>query len=156
MNRWAVYIIGALGFVIYGAVTDADRDETGAIVDAGTIDAFQIRVGDCFDDTGMGDGEISSLPGVPCADPHDNEAYAVFNIKSASFPGDDEVSEIAYDSCMERFDRFVGKDYQSSSLDMFPIYPTAESWAQDDREVICAVYDMNEEKLQGSVAGLAM
>jgi hypothetical protein len=156
MNRWAGYILAALGFVAYGAFTEADRDDTGAIVDAGTIDAFQIRVGDCFDDTGMGDGEISSLPGVPCADPHDNEAYAVFNIKSASFPGNDEVSEIAYDSCMERFDGFVGKDYQSSSLEMFPIYPTAESWAQDDREVICAVYDMNEGKLQGSVKGLSM
>ncbi len=156
MNRWASYILVALGFVAYGVFTDADRDDTGAIVDAGTIDAFQIRVGDCFDDSGMGDGEISSLPGVPCADPHDNEAYAVFNIKSASFPGGDEVSEIAYDSCMERFDGFVGKDYESSSLEMFPIYPTADSWAQDAREVICAVYDMNEGKLQGSVKGLSM
>jgi hypothetical protein len=156
MKQWGVYIIAALGFVIYGAVTDVDRDDTGAIVDAGTIDAFHIRVGDCFDDTGLGDGEISSLPGVPCSEPHDNEAYAVFNINSASFPGDDEVSEIAYNSCMDRFDSFVGKEYDSSSLDMFPIYPTADSWEQDDREVVCAVYDMNEEKLNGSVKGLAM
>ena len=51
----------------------------------GNVDAFQMRVGDCFDDTaelGMDEaGEVSSLPGVPCADPHDNEVFAVFDVE---------------------------------------------------------------------------
>ena len=36
------------------------------------------------------------------------------------------------------------------------MYPTQGSWAQDDREVICAVYDMNLAKLEGSVAGSSL
>lgn len=156
MKGWGIYIIAALGFVIYGAVTEADRDDTGAIVDAGTIDAFHMRVGDCFDDSSSGDGEISSLPGVPCGKPHDNEAFAVFDLKLAGFPGEDEMIDIAYEACSERFENYVGRDYESSTLDFFPIYPTSASWQQDDHEVICAAYDMDEAKLQGSVQGLAL
>jgi hypothetical protein len=47
-------------------------------------------------------------------------------------------------------------DYESSSLDIFPLYPSFESWKQDDREVICAIYDMNAEKLVGSMQGAAL
>ena len=49
MKSWAIYIAAALGFVIYGAMTDADRDSSGAIVGGGTVDAFQIQVGDCYE-----------------------------------------------------------------------------------------------------------
>ena len=153
MKGWGIYAIAALGFVIYGAVTDVDRDSTGAIVGSGNIDAFKMRVGDCFDDGSSGDGEISNLPGVPCSEPHDNEAFAVFDVSVASFPGDDEMAVLAYDSCLERFDSFVGRDYESSTLDIFPIYPTDESWKQSDREVVCAVYDVDANKLIGSAKG---
>ena len=155
MKQWGIYILAALGIGIYGAVTKADRDESGSIIDGGSIDAFHMRVGDCFDDTSSSEGEISSLPGVPCAEPHDNETFAVFNIKQDAFPGD-EMDTIAYDGCMVRFEPFVGRDYESSTLEVFPIYPTADSWVQDDREVICALYDMEENKLQGSVKGRAL
>jgi len=57
MKSWAIYIAAALGFVIYGAVTDADRDSSGAIVGGGTVDAFQIQVGDCYDDSIVAQGE---------------------------------------------------------------------------------------------------
>jgi len=33
------------------------------------------------------------------------------------------------------------------------MYPTSESWQQDDREVVCAVYDMDANKLVGTAAG---
>lgn len=156
MKGWAIYIIAALGFVVYGAVTDVDRDDSGAIVGSGTIDAFNMQVGDCFDDVNSSAEEIASLPGVPCSDPHDNETYAVFDLALDSYPGDEQMGEIAYDACMERFDTFAGVDYESSALDIFPIHPTGASWKRDDREVVCAVYDMDENKLVGSVAGLGL
>jgi hypothetical protein len=155
MKQWGVYLLAALGIGIYGAVTEVGRDETGTIIDGGTIDAFHMRVGDCFDDTSASSGDISSLPGVPCSEPHDNETFAVFNIKQDNFPAGDAMDAIAYDGCMAKFEPFVGRDYESSSLEIFPIYPTADSWAQDDREVVCALYNMEENKLQGSMQGLA-
>lgn len=156
MKNWGIYVLAAIGFAVYGAVTDADRDSTGAIVDGGNVDAFQIRVGDCFDDTDSFSDEIRSLPGVPCSEPHDNEAFAVVDLTIATYPEGDGMAELAYDSCMERFESFVGKDYESSSLEIFTMYPSTESWKQDDREVVCALYDMNASKLVGSVQGRAL
>lgn len=156
MKNWMLYIAIAVGFVAYEAATEADRDSTGAIVDGGSVDAFSVKVGDCFNDSGSME-EISSLPGVPCAEPHDNEAFAAFDVTLSSYPeNEDAMWDLAYQSCMDRFEGFVGKDYESSSLDVFTMYPSTESWQQNDREVICAVFDMDANKLVGSVEGLAL
>lgn len=152
MKSWIIYIAAAFGFVVYGVANEADRGAGGAIVGEGSLDAFHVRIGDCFDDTGLTD-EVSSLPGVPCSEPHDNEAYAVFDLTIEIYPDDDTLWELANASCVERFESFVGLDYDSSSLEISTMYPTHESWTQNDREVVCAVFDMNANKLVGSVQG---
>ncbi|MDH3431115.1 MAG: septum formation family protein [Gammaproteobacteria bacterium] len=152
MRTWIIYIAAAFGFVVYGVVNEADRDDSGAIVRGGNVDAFSMQIGDCFDDAGLSD-EVSSLPGVPCSEPHDNEVYAVFDLTIETYPDDEALWELANQSCIERFEAFVGIDYDSSSLDVSTMYPTLESWKQDDREVVCAVYDLNANKLTGSVQG---
>ena len=154
MKTWAVYIVAFLGFAIYGAATNVDRDDSGAIIGEGNVDAFNVRIGDCFDDAYSFGEEVSSLPGVPCSEPHDNEAFAVFDLSISSYPESDEaMAELAHNACVDRFDSFVGTDYESSSLDVVTLYPTSESWRQNDREVVCAVYDMEENKLVGSMKG---
>lgn len=155
MKSWAVYLAAIVGFAIYGASTNADRDSSGAIVEEGSIGAFNVQVGDCFNDVTSFE-EVSSVPGVPCSDPHDNETYAVFDLTVASYPEGELMSELAFESCMERFEAYVGKDYESSTLDITTMFPSEQSWAQDDREVICAVYDMNAEKLTGTAKGSAL
>ena len=152
MKKLAAYVVAALGFGIYGAITDIDRDESGAIVEAGMLDAFQVRLGDCFDDPDNQAGELTSLPGVPCSEPHDNEAYAVFDLTMESY-SEYEISDFSESACIDRFATYVGRDYESSVLDVVTMYPTQESWAQNDREVVCALYDMSGEKLVGSVKG---
>lgn len=155
MRSWAVYILAALGFAGYSAYQQADRDGSGAIVAQGAVDAFAMRVGDCFNDEASvptdGDYEVSSVPGVPCSEPHDNEVFAIFDVDIAEFPEGDGMSALAFDSCLERFEGFVGRDYQTSALDIVTLYPSQESWTrQGDREVVCAVYDLNAAKLTGS------
>ena len=155
MKNLAFYGVIVLAFVAYKAYTEAGRDDSGAIVDAGSMDVFQLRVGDCFDDTDNLD-EISSLPAVPCSEPHDNEAYARFDMTIPEYPQGDGMFEMAYDACLDRFEPFVGRDYESSNLDIMTLYPTIESWRQNDREVICAVYDLDADKLVGTVKGLGI
>jgi hypothetical protein len=152
MKSWAIYIAAFIGFAIYGATTSADRDSTGAIVEQGSIGAFNVQVGDCFDEVGLAD-EVSSVPGVPCAEPHDNEAYAVFDVSVTSYPEGGGMSQLAFESCLERFEAYVGTDYETSSLDISTMFPSRQSWRENDREVICSVYDMNAEKLTGSTRG---
>ena len=155
MKSWVVYLAAVVGFAIYGASTSADRDSSGAIVEEGSIGAFNVRVGDCFNDVAF-DDEVSSVPGVPCSVPHDNEAYAVFDVSVTSYPEGEGMSELAFESCMERFATYVGKDYESSSLDITTMFPSQQSWRENDREVICAVYDMNAQKLTGTTRGSAL
>ena len=151
LGMTAVIVIGALA---YNAFTSADRDSTGAIVDEGSVDAFDLRPGDCFDIGGTGSGEVNSLPGVPCTQPHDNEVYATFDLTVAELPEEDALWEMAFDGCEARFEGFVGKDYETSSLDILTLHPTEDSWKlKNDREVVCAVYDLNEQKLVGSARG---
>jgi len=153
MKTWGIYIAAAVAFFVYGMVTDVDRDDSGAIVGSGSVDAFQVRVGDCFDDSSASVDEVSSVPGVPCSEPHDNEAFAVFDVSVTEYPGGEEMGSLAYDSCLTRFEPFVGRDYQSSTLDITTMYPSRGSWDENDREVICAVYDVDQNKLIGSAAG---
>jgi hypothetical protein len=152
MKGWGIYIVVALAYFAYNVMTSADRDSTGAIVGEGSVDAFELRTGDCFDDNeSLYGSEIDSLPGVPCSEPHDNEVYAVVAIDLPEFPGNDAMGDLAMDKCMGQFASFVGRDYESSSLDIYTLYPSEESWRQSDREVVCALYDMELNKLQGSV-----
>lgn len=152
---------GAIGAVVagYNYFTEADRDSSGEIVNSGNLSSFEMRVGDCFNDTDafFENDEVSSIPAVPCSESHDNEVYAVFNLGSEKYPGDDVVYDLASDGCLDRFQGFVGRDYESSALDFFAIYPTRDSWQQlNDREVVCSLYDMELAKLEGSVKGLGI
>jgi hypothetical protein len=153
MKNLGFYAVVVMGYLAYGAITNADRDGSGAIVGEGTIDAFSMRVGDCFDNSSSNGDEVSDLPGVPCSQPHDYETYAVFDVSISSYPSEESMSELAYESCLNRFDTFVGTDYESSILEIVTLYPTTESWQQDDREIVCALYDINNEKLIGSTKG---
>ena len=156
MKNWAVYLAAVIGFAIYGASTSADRDSSGTIVGEGSIGAFNMRVGDCFDNINSSAEEVSSVPGVPCSQPHDYETYAIFDVDITSYPEDEGMSDLALESCMGRFESYVGKDYQSSSLDITSMYPSQQSWRENDREIVCAIYDMNAEKLTGTAKGRAL
>jgi hypothetical protein len=156
---WGIGVAVAAGAYLFNSVMQADRDDSGAIVSEGSLDAFHMRVGDCFDDGsvfGDGNDDVDSVPGVPCSQPHDNEVYAVFDVSAESYPGDG-MADMAQEACLERFEAFVARDYESSSLDVASLYPSRESWSgQNDREVVCAVYDIDAKKLTGSVKGLAL
>jgi hypothetical protein len=67
------------------------------------------------------------------------------------------MGEMAHEGCLARFESFVGRDYDSSSLDIATLFPSYESWhQQSDREVVCAVYDIDGKKLAGSVQGMRL
>ena len=151
------FFVLVIAYVVYDFMDDADRDESGTIISEGDIDAFAMRVGDCFSDSpGILDGsaEVQDVAGLPCSEPHDNEVYAVFDVSLDLFPGDESLFDLSTAACRKRFKSFVGKSYDYSILDMFAIYPTDESWSQlNDREGICAVYRVDYKKLTGSTKG---
>ena len=152
-GRSILAIAGAAVAAVIGISTAAERNAAGEITTAGAVDAFEVRVGDCFDDDAFASSEISEIPGLPCSEPHDNEVYATFDI-AGEWPGDERVEELAYEGCFERFAGAIGKSYEDSVIDFTTIFPTQGSWKQrDDREVVCVGFHMESEELTGSIIG---
>ena len=135
----------------------AERNEAGEIEVGGSVDAFTIQVGDCYDDRFSLSDEVSDVPGVPCSEQHDNEVFATFDLPSGDWPGDERVTEAADEGCLERFQGYVGATYEESVLMITTMTPSRGSWNQiDDREVVCVAYHMELEKLTGSVRNTGM
>ncbi len=151
----------AAGFALAAATTlaacgdkdDAQRDDASdEITAAGDADVFDLQVGDCFDDTA--NGQITDVPGVPCAEPHDNEIFHTFDMEEGDWPGDEAVSAAAEEECNAAFADFVGTPYEESTLYWSTITPVQQTWEEmDDREVICVIYSPDgptEGSLEGS------
>jgi hypothetical protein len=124
-----------------------------AVTACGSASVFDLSVGDCFDDPSSG-GEISSVDAVDCAEPHDNEVYALYDYDGDSYPGEEAMSAAADEGCESRFEDYVGIPYFDSELFSTHLTPTQESWDRGDREVVCVLYEP-EEKLTGSMEGAA-
>ncbi len=115
---------------------------------------FSLPVGTCFDDQEA--EEISSVPQVDCSEPHDNEVFALIDYTETDvYPGPEEISDIGTNVCIEQFEAYVGIDYLSSALEVFSIYPSEDSWADGDRELICVLYNVDLSKLTASMEGAA-
>jgi hypothetical protein len=155
----AVFSVGALTLSGCTALSDlfpeeaARDDETQEISEAGQADVFTLAVGDCFNDQDA--EEVQSVEAIPCADPHDYEAYHAFDLpdaEDAPFPGQDAVSLTAQDGCIAEFGTFVGVPYEDAApLDFNFLSPTEGSWGEGDREILCIV--MDAEKTAGTLAG---
>ena len=124
------------------------------LVDACAGEVFTLEVGTCFDHSD--ETEVSSVPEVDCSEPHDNEVFAVFDYTASdTFPGSSAMNDAAQELCIAEFEAYVGRSYQESTLGVFPITPTEGSWDSGDREIICALYNLDLSKLTGSMEGAA-
>ena len=139
----AVLTLGAATFALAGCslLGNVGGTDTDTPTGNGTdTDVFTIAVGDCLNDGGV-EGEVSSVKKIDCSEPHDSEAFASIIMDDGDFPGDTAVADQSVADCTTEFDAFVGLDYQSSQLDFAYFYPTEESWANGDREILCTIVD---------------
>ncbi len=141
-------------FVVAGCGDDAERDDKGAITTGGEASAFNLKVGDCFDDPDSG-GQIADVAAVPCTDPHDNEVFGLEkNPADGDFPGTEQVNMFGEEKCSALFESYVGTAPAESSLQLATLNPTKDSWEQEeDRTAVCVL--SGEEKLTGSKKGSA-
>jgi hypothetical protein len=112
----------------------------------------------CFNAPEEVEAQIDELDEVPCADPHDQEAYAMVTFRPPdgeaedAFPGDDELKAFADGACAQEFSGYVGVDYLDSELFFTYLLPSPRSWEQDDRAVLCLVTTTGDP-LEGSAEG---
>ncbi|MGF1668763.1 MAG: septum formation family protein [Acidimicrobiia bacterium] len=116
---------------------------------------FSMEVGLCFNDEADAADEVSSVPDVPCEEPHDNEVFALVQYSGETFPGAEAMQAEAADLCIGQFEAYVGLAYEESELDVYPLVPTQASWDNGDREIVCALYALDLSELTGSMKGAA-
>ena len=93
------------------------------------------EVGDCIESVGL---VVSELPTVDCDEAHEVQVVGLVEHDGDDFPGDEAISQEAFEECTELFENFVGAPVEETSLSLLPITPTEESWNEaDDRESIC-------------------
>jgi hypothetical protein len=120
-----------------------------------TIWVDELTVGDCFDDPPEDELGVGEIVLLPCDQPHDNEVYALVELPAeagAPYPDEDDLAVESEDACVEPFADYVGIAYEESTLWLWAIYPDHAGWRKGDRLVICALYDGDFNKLEGSMA----
>ena len=117
---------------------------------------FSLKVGDCYNGPLTNTEEFIEAADaelVSCDDPHEDEVYAVFELPDSIWKGNDYVFEQASIGCGARFEAFVGIEYELSTLYADIIYPSEESWKENDRKVKCSVTEESAMKVSGSAKG---
>ncbi|MET9323905.1 DUF4190 domain-containing protein [Streptomyces sp. NPDC003038] len=137
-----------------GALDDGPplkRDTSGQVTGPGSSKVEDIRMGDCFntdDDLAEyqdkdGGQAAFSVRIVPCDQPHEGEAYAVFDLEGGSYPGTEKVISVAEEKCAgTALTDYVGDAAKlPEKLEVYYYHPQSTTWALGDREVTCFLGD---------------
>jgi hypothetical protein len=124
---------------------------------AGGLLLEDLRVGDCFNDSGHGTPEVGEITLVDCGSPHDAEVFGEPTLPGnpgAPYPGDDEIDRLSDDLCLREFASYVGIDFEDSMWEFDYSVPSEETWRKyDDRLVVCSLNDPSFNKIEGSKRG---
>lgn len=125
------------------------------------IFVYTPSVGQCFDRrqlderpaTGPQQTDIVLL--LDCALPHQNEVFAVLEVTGAGsdHPGETALRDLARRDCTTGFAEFVGRQYETSALEVGYYLPSTNEWESGARRIGCYVFDVDGEKLVGSMRG---
>lgn len=113
---------------------------------------MHMRVGQCIllpeDNSAT---TATTIEKTSCTREHDAEVFAVASAQDGDFPGAEALNRQAETECISAFDAYVGSDYLTSSLDATWMIPTKDSWAQNDRSIVCLARPLDHSKLTSSV-----
>lgn len=143
---WLQYVLRFwwVGLLVIGGVV------AGANYLMGSRAVTDIGVGECFDLPDANEQEIDDLTQRECTEPHEYEMFYVADMPDGDFPSDDEVFAWIETNCLPAFADYVGMDYQSSVLSLFPITSTEATWNDGDHSVQCALYEDGNPELTTS------
>jgi hypothetical protein len=135
----SVWTLGLAAIITLAAV---------GVFEEGDTPVTDIKAGQCFNTVGKKlsdygddkDARSTSVNVVDCAEAHDAEAFAVYEIQSGSddpYPGVDAVTEDAQTNCSKYARTYLDGKAPSASTRLYFYVPPAEGWAGHQRAVIC-------------------
>ncbi|MBO9626475.1 MAG: septum formation family protein [Microbacterium sp.] len=131
----------ALNGILGGGSGDANRDEeTGQVTESANIGIFSLKVGDCK--MASGSGLVSDADVVPCTEPHDEEVYFDYTMPDGEY-SEEAINAASEEQCTgEGFTNFVGIAFNDSTLNVYPLTPTEDTWNEyNDRVIQCIISD---------------
>jgi hypothetical protein len=152
-RRAAVPHVAVLGVALLILVLAGCTDDGGSSADEGpdaTRRASGIEAGDCYQEP---EDERAEVDAISCDGPHDNEAFAAYQLPDGEYPGDRALLRDGVAGCLERFAGFVGIGYADSALDVDALTPTRLTWEDGDRKVVCVLFRFDGEPLRGTAQG---
>ncbi|KGI66609.1 septum formation family protein [Mycolicibacterium rufum] len=120
----AVVLVVIVGGVIVWGVTSS-----------GNVTATDVKVGDCLAEIPDGD-KVLRVQTIGCDQPHAGEVFAVLTMPDGDFPGQSAV-EAYHEKCGPELASYSPAAMTDDSVQLYVLYPTAETWASGDRAVTC-------------------
>lgn len=149
----AVVLIAACG----DDAGDDEAEDTTVTIAEGPVAPTALVPGDCVTGLALGLRErvqVTAVDVVDCSGRHDLEVFATFELTAEAigaealteFPGRARVIRAAEVGCNGELAE-TGADI--SSLGAIAIWPTAASWRDGDRSVLCAIYQQGGSPFDG-------
>lgn len=107
--------------------------------DAEAVSAKDLEVGDCIADATSATGDVTTFDKVDCDERHDGEVFSIIKLEDDDrYPGVKLVTGKGQRGCRARLRRqATSKAFADRQLGYKFVYPTRQSWTQEDREVTC-------------------
>ncbi len=140
--------------------TTVPAGPTTTTIPPGTPVAFaSILPGQCFDKVPSPEQQPFAAMLIPCEQPHFYELYTQLTYTdeagkkanlSVAYPGETVVRTRTEGLCFADFEPWIGTSWTKSDFDVEVWWPSAISWSEGDRQVLCAAYRYDGERSAGS------
>ncbi|WP_459801248.1 hypothetical protein [Herbidospora sp. RD11066] len=132
----AVLALGVLFVVPVAPVVDKGDD----FMTPETTGVLNLEAGECFTDPEYSPAAGEEVVLYTTCDQHaDNQSYGFVHADDGPYDRA-ALAEFGWSSCQRGFAHYW-PGAAGADLDYYPILPTAETWADGDRDVMCVVYD---------------
>lgn len=114
-------------------------------------EARQLSVGECFDAAAL--ARSSKKTAVrSCSSAHQDEVYARLTLgPSSARPDDDKLQADASKKCLDAFAKYVGRDFDHSTVGYSYLYPSVDAWPAGDHEAVCYLVNHGKHALTRSL-----
>jgi hypothetical protein len=129
----ALIVLGVL--VALGILVVGGGIALYSLVGKDTVTAMDVKQGDCLKEI-PDSAQVLTVQTVGCEEPHAGEVFAVLMMPGGDFPGQPAIDEYA-DRCSPELASYSPDAMTDDSVQLYVLYPTAQTWEQGDRAVTC-------------------
>jgi hypothetical protein len=105
------------------------------VMGQGTVTATDVKEGDCLKEI-PSSTRVMTVDTVGCDQPHAGEVFAVLQMPDGDFPGPSAIEDYQ-NKCEPELATYSPESITDNSVQLYVLYPTAETWKQGDRAVTC-------------------